>query len=70
VFTQAVVYSGDEPGPQPGVVFGGEVRGVVWEFFLRWRCDEDFGWIVVEYGEQLGAVVGWKVQRGRAGVED
>ena len=62
VLAQAVVHGGCEARPEPGVVFGGEVGRVVWEVVGGGRSEEDFRRIVREYGEELGARVGWEVE--------
>ena len=58
MFAQAIVYGGEETGPEPCVVFGREVGRVVWKCLRRRTCDEDFGWVLVEDGEELWTRVG------------
>jgi len=62
VLAEAVVHGRDEARPEPGIVFGGEVGGIVWELVFGRRCGENFGRGVVEDGEELGAGVGGELQ--------
>lgn len=58
VLAEAVVDGAQEPGPQPGVVFGGEGGRVVWPPVCGWGRGEDFRWVLAEDGEELRARVG------------
>jgi hypothetical protein len=71
VSAQAVVYGAQEAGPEPCVVFGCEVGGVVWKLLGGGRREENLGWILVEDSEELRACVGRKGDVGdRRGVAD
>lgn len=58
MLAQAIVDGAEEAGPEPGVVFGGEIGGVVWEFLGGGGCKEDFWGVLAEDGEELRACVG------------
>jgi hypothetical protein len=57
VFAEGVVYGGGEAGPEPEVVFGGEVGRVVWEVFGGWRCQEDLRRVGGKDGKEMGAYI-------------
>lgn len=64
VFGERVVDGLEEARPEPGVVFGSDVGGVVRELFERGWCGEDAEGFDAEDGEELAAGVRWEVEVG------
>lgn len=60
MFVERVIYCAEEAVPEPGVVFGGKIRSVVWRLVGRRGSEEHFWWALGQDGEELRACVGWE----------